>query len=249
LAKPPQIPIDKNDEAFLREVDEGVRRDQVLSLWQRYGKLGIALLLLFLGAVAAGLWWREEQVRKAGVAGEELLQGIDKLGVGDTKASRPLLDRLAKEGPKGYPALAQMLQAADAVGANDNAKAIKLLDAVAADTANAQALRDAALIKSVRLGFDTLPPAAVIARLQPLAVPGNPWFGVAGEMTALAHVKAGNVDKAKPLLVAIVRDATLPASLRGRVAQLALALGVDEAALELPKPTGQSATPAAAKQG
>ncbi|MGL4542601.1 MAG: tetratricopeptide repeat protein, partial [Polymorphobacter sp.] len=132
MAKPPQIPIDKNDEAFLHEVDEGVRRDQVLSLWQRYGKLGIALLLLVLGAVAAGLWWREEQVRKAGVAGEELLQGIDKLGVGDTKASRPLLDRLAKEGPKGYPALAQMLQAADAVGANDNAKAIKLLDAVAA---------------------------------------------------------------------------------------------------------------------
>jgi hypothetical protein len=249
LAQPPQIPLDKADEAFLREVDEGVRRDQVLSLWQRYGKLGIALLLLFLGAVAGGLWWRAEQVRKAGVAGEELLQGIDKLGVGDTAASRLLLDRLAKEGPGGYPALAKLLQAADAVGANDNAKAIRLLDAVAADTTNAQALRDAALIKSVRLGFDSLPPATVIARLQPLAVPGNPWFGVAGEMTALAHVKAGNVDKAKPLLIAIVRDAGLPGTLRGRVAQLALALGVDETALEQPKPAGQIAPPAAAKQG
>jgi hypothetical protein len=236
LAQPPQIPLDSNDEAFLREVDEGVRRDQVLSLWQRYGKIGIALLLLFLGAVAAGLWWREEQVRKAGVAGEELLQAIDKLGVGDTAASRPLLDRLAKEGPKGYSPLAQMLQAADAVGANDNAKAIRLLDAVAADTGNAQSLRDAALIKSVRLGFDTLPPATVIARLKPLTVPGNPWFGVAGEMTALAHIKAGEADKAKPLLISIVRDAALPGTLRGRAAQLALALGVDEATLQLPKP-------------
>jgi hypothetical protein len=242
LAKSPQIPLDSNDEAFLREVDEGVRRDQVLSLWQRYGKLGIAVLLLFLGAVAGGLWWREDQARMAGVAGEDVLMAIDKISVGDTAAARPVLDRLAKDGPKGYAPLAQMLQAADAVGANDNAKAIRLLDAVAADTSNAQSLRDAALVKSVRLGFDRLPPATVIARLKPLAVPGNPWFGVAGEMTAMAHVKAGEVDKAKPLLIAIVRDANLPGSLRGRVAQLALSLGVEESALQLPKP-------AAAKQG
>lgn len=240
--------MDKADEAFLREVDEGVRRDQVLSLWQRYGKLGIALLLLFLGAVAGGLWWREEQVRKAGVAGEELLQAIDKLGVGDTATSRPLLDRLAKEGPKGYPALAQMLQAADAAGANDNARAIKLLDAVAADTANPQSLRDAALVKSVRLGFDSLPPAAVIARLQPLTAPGNPWFGVAGEMAAAAHIKAGEVEKAKPLLIAIVRDETLPGTLRSRSAQLALSLGVEESTLQPPKAAVVAPVPAA-KQG
>ena len=104
------------DEAFLREVDEGVRRDQVLSLWQRYGKLGIALLLLFLGAVAGGLWWRENETRKAGIAGEDFTQAISKLEVGDAAAARPVLDRLAKDGPGGYRAIARMMQAADAVG-------------------------------------------------------------------------------------------------------------------------------------
>lgn len=224
------------DDVFLREVDEGVRRDQVMSFWRRYGVAGVALLLLFLGAVGGGLWWRENQARKAGVAGEDFSQAVSKLEVGDAPAARPLLDRLAKDGPGGYRALAQFMQAADAVGSGDNARAIRLLDAVAADTKQPQPIRDAALIKSVRLSYDSLPPATVIARLKDYSVPGNPWFGVAGEMTALAQVRAGQSAQAKPLLTAIVRDAALPSSLRGRAAQLALALGVDGATLRLTDP-------------
>ncbi len=234
------------DEAFLREVDEGVRRDQVTSLWQRYGKLGIAILVLFLGALAGWLWWREEQVRLAGVAGEEFSQAMTQLDVGNGDKARPTLAQLATQGPKGYRPLAQLVQANDAVAAGDTAKAIKALDAIAADSAQPQPLRDAALLKSARLSFDTAAPATVVARLKDLSVPGNPWFGIAGEMTALAHVKAGETALAKPLLTAIVRDTSLQASQRSRVAELALALGVDEAALRTP---GQGATlvnPAAA---
>ncbi len=222
------------DEAFLREVDEGVRRDQVLSLWQRYGKLGIAALVLFLAAVGGGLWWRDNEARKAGVAGENFGLALTKLEVGDTATAKPLLDTLAKDGPKGYRPLAEMMQAANAVGAGDTAKATKLLEGVAADASQPQPLRDTATIKSVRLNFDTLPPATIIARLKQFAVPGNPWFGIAGEMTALAHIKAGKPDLAKPLLIAIVRDAAQPGSLRNRAAQLALSLGVELAALRPP---------------
>ena len=236
------------DEAFLREVDEGVRRDQVLSLWQRYGKLGIAMLVLFLAAVASGLWWRDNQAKQAGIAGENFNQALTKLEVGDAATARPLLDTLAKDGPKGYRPLAQMMQAADAVAAGDIAKATRLLDAVAADTAQPQPLRDVATIKSVRLNFDTLPAATVVSRLKPFAVPGNPWFGIAAEMTALAHVKAGKPDMAKPLLIAVVGDASQPGSLRNRAAQLALSLGVETTALRPAEAiTAEPAAPAAAK--
>ena len=233
------------DEAFLREVDEGVRRDQVTSLWQRYGKLGIAVLILFLGALAGFLWWREEQVRLAGVAGEEFSQAMTQLDVGNGAKARPVLERLAKDGPKGYRPLAQLVEANDAVAAGDAARAIKALDAIAADDSQPQPLRDAALLKSVRLSFDTAAPATVVARLKALAMPGNPWFGIAGEMTALAHVKAGQPALAKPLLTAIVRDASLPSSLRSRTAELALALGVDQALLQPADKTAALVNPVA----
>jgi hypothetical protein len=238
------------DDVFLREVDEGVRRDQMTSLWQRYGALAIIALVGLLGSLGGWLWWREEEGRNAGVAGEQFSQAMSKLEVGDSAAARPVFELLAKDGPEGYRPLAAMMQAADAAGSGDNARSIKLLDAIAADGKVPGPLRDAALIKAVRQGYDTLPPATVIARLNGLAVPGNPWFGIAGEMTALAHVKAGAPDQAKPLLIAIVRDASLPPSLRNRAAQVALSLGVEAASLQLAAPAAgdapQASTPAAA---
>ncbi len=242
MAVPPQ----DTDVAFLREVDEGVRRDQVLSLWQRYGVIGVTLVVVLLGSLGGWLWWQDAQAKAAGVAGENYAQALSKLSVGENAAVAPVLADLAAKGPGGYRGLAMLTEASSAVSVGDNAKAIKLFDIIAADSAVAQPLRDVALVKSVQLGFDTLPPATVVARLKDLSVPGNPWFGVAGEMTALARVKAGQIAEAKPLLTAIVRDTGNPPNLRGRVAQLALSLGVDEAMLQLPSPPGDETTPVAA---
>lgn len=229
------------EDAFIREVDEGVRQEQIRSLWQRYGIMIVAAVVLLLGSFAGFLWWQAEQKKAAGVAGEEFSQAIDKLGVGDNAAARPVFERMAKEGPKGYKALAQLMQAADAVAVGEEDKAAKMLEALAADSAQSQPLRDAALVKAVRLRYDKLAPADVIARLKPLAVPGNPWFGIAAEMTALAYLKAGEAEQAKPLLIAIVRERENASSLRNRAAQLALSLGVDEAALEPEKTPAEAA--------
>lgn len=242
------IPPTNPDEAFLREVDEGVRREQLLTAWQRYGKIGVVVLVLGLAALAGWLWWRDQAGVKAGVAGEDFARATEQLDVGEAARARPVLAQLANDGPGGYAPLAQMALASDAVASGDVSRAVKLLDAVAADAKVPQPLRDAALIKSVRLGFDTLPPAAVIARLQPLVVPGDPWFATAAEMTALAHLKAGKPDAAKPLLTAIVIGEANPPSQRGRAAQLALSLGVDERTLKLQSnaaPAGLDPAPAA----
>jgi len=236
-----------NDDAFLREVDEGVRRDQVLSLWQRFGKIGITILVLGLAALAGFLWWRDQSAVKAGVTGEEFSRATDQLDVGQGATARPTLQRIAKDGPGGYAPLAQMVLASDAVAAGDAPRAIKLLDAIAADEKAPQPLREAALLKSVRLGFDAQPPAKTIARLKPLVVPGTPWFSTAAEMTALAQLKAGNLEAAKPLLTAIVIDTNNPPGIRGRTAQLALSLGVDERLLKLQPGEAGGAAAAAAR--
>lgn len=233
-----------SDEAFLREVDEGVRRDQMLSAWQRYGKLGIALLVLALAALAGWLWWQDSQAKARGQAGEDLTQAMSQLDVGEGAKARPVLNRMASEGPGSYKALASMVLANDAVAGGNTADAIKKLDAIAADAGLAQPLRDAALVKSVRLSFDTVPPATVIARLKGLAVPGNPWFGVAGEISAMAQIKAGKPEIARPILTAIAKDNGQPASLRSRTAQMALSLGAQPGELGLNE--GNGAAPAGA---
>jgi hypothetical protein len=64
-------------------------------------------------------------------------------------------------------------------------------------------------------------------RLQPLAKPGEPWFGSAGEMTALALVKQGKRQEAGQLYAAIAKDQGVPQTIRARAIQVAGSLGVD----------------------
>ena len=63
--------------------------------------------------------------------------------------------------------------------------------------------------------------------LEPLAKPGEPWFGSAGEMTAMALAKQGKGREAGQLFAAIARDNTVPSSIRDRATQLAASFGVD----------------------
>ena len=218
--------IGETDDAFIREVDEGYRRDQLADFWRAWGRWLVAAVVVGLAALAGLLWWQGEQVRRDGVAGEDFSRALIKLETGNTPEATPVLTRLADGANPGYATLAKLTLAANAVQAGDTAKGVRLYTAIADDAAQPQPFRDLALIKAVRLDYDALPPATVIARLKGLSLPGNPWFGVAGEMTAIAQVKLGQPALAGALLAGIARDTTQPPSLRGRAQQLAGSLGV-----------------------
>ncbi|QXQ06425.1 tetratricopeptide repeat protein [Sphingosinicellaceae bacterium] len=229
----------ETDDSFIREVDEEYRRAQLTTLWSRWGRWLVIGVLVLLAALGGFLWWRAEQVRSAGVDGEDFSRAQAKLETGNTPEAAPILDRLAATSG-GYAVLAKLAQASNAIQAGDTAKATVLYDAIAADTKQPPPFRELALVRSTRLNFDALPPATVIARLKDLSVPGNPWFGVAGEMTAIAHLKAGQPALAGTLLANIANDAKLPPTLRGRAQQLAGSLGADI------KPPVGTVTPATA---
>ena len=71
--------------------------------------------------------------------------------------------------------------------------------------------------------------------MEPLAKPGNPWFGSAGELTAVALLKQGKKDEAGRLYGAIAKDRSVPDQIRARAVQVASSLGVD-ASNALPAP-------------
>ncbi len=103
----------------------------------------------------------------------------------------------------------------------------QLFQQVADDADAPSELRDLARIRAVAATFDTREPEDVIAALKPLAVPGNAWFGSAGELVAMAHLEQGQTKQAGTLLAAIAKDDTVPESLRSRARQVAGQLGVD----------------------
>ena len=211
----------------MREVDDALREDQFLDVWQRWGKIIVAVVLVGLAALAGWLWYAQNNASVADEAGEKFIVALDQVEAGQLDAGAKALAPLSAEGPAGSRAAATMMQAGILAEQGKTGEAVKLFAAVAADDDAPAPFRDLAKIREVALSFDKLPPEQVIARLKPLAVPGNAWFGSAGELVGAAYLKQNRADLAGPLFAAIAKDKDVPQSIRSRTQQLAGLLGVD----------------------
>ena len=221
---------DTPNEAFLREVDENLRRDQASDFAKKYGAWIAAGVALFLAAVGGYIYWQERQKQEAAEQSEALAKVYNDVGSGNLKAVSAQLDPLAKSRHATVRASALFTQAAVALQQNDRPKATAVYAGIATDEDLPEAYRNLALIRQTAVDFDSVKPEQVIARLQPLAQAGNPWFGSAGELTAMALLKQGKNGEAGRLFAAIAADKAVPISIRGRAVQLAGTLGVDASA-------------------
>jgi hypothetical protein len=225
LAQPPDI-----TETFVREVDENLRRDRLRDFFRKNGSLLIAALILFLAASGGIIWYQQHRQQVAEGHVEELAGIYKDIGIGKTDKVAAQLDNLSNSSSKGVRATALFTRAAFAIQQNDTKGAIATYKKIGEDSSLPDVYRNAALIRQTALEFDTLQPQQVIARLEPLAKPGNPWFGSAGEMTALALIKQGKRQQAGQLFAAIAKDKTAPETVRNRAIQISGSLGADASA-------------------
>lgn len=217
----------KEDETFLREVDEELRRERLNSFFARYGWAVIAAVVLLLAAIGGYLWWQNRQAEQAAAQAAALVEALENMQAGNRQAAAPVVEELAQSDIEGYRAAALFARAGTQIEANDPQAAAATLGEIAGSDEFAEPYRHAALIRQTALQFDALPPAQVIERLGPLAQPGQPWFGSAGEMVAIAHLQLNQPERAGQIFAAIAADEGVPPSVRTRAVQMAGSLGID----------------------
>jgi hypothetical protein len=217
-------------EAFVREVDENPRRDQMADMAKSYGKWIVAAVILFLAAVGGYLYWQDRQAKQAIADSEAMSTALDKVADGDSKGAAIALIPLSESSNEVTRATALLGRAAVALRQNDRKKAIELYKQVADDDGLPQPFRDVATVRGTMTEFDQLKPDEVIARLSSLAQPGKPFFGTAGEMTGMALIAKGDKAAAGRMFASIAADTQVPASIRSRAVQIAGSLGVDATA-------------------
>jgi hypothetical protein len=231
-------------ETFMREVDEELRRDRLNQLVTRYGWAILAGIVLVLAAVGGLIWWKNHQRAVAGSQGETLVDALASIQAGNRTAAAAKVGELAESDVEGYRVAALFVRASSQIEAGNGAAAIATLRSIADNQDFAEPYRQAALLRQTALEFDRLQPQVVIRRLGPLARPGQPWFGSAGEMVAIAHLKMRRPDLAGSLFQRIGRDETVPPSIRTRAIQMAGSLGYDAT----PETSASAAAPAEARE-
>jgi hypothetical protein len=225
LAEPPEY-----NDTFLREVDENLRRDRLRDFATRYGGWIIAGVVLFLAASGGLIWWQQHKVQRSEHQVEQIAEIYKNIGSGSTGAAPQQLDQLSKSGSKAVRATALFTRAALAIQQNDLKLAAAKYHEIAEDGSLPAPYRDAALIRQTAIEFDQMQPQEIVSRLAPLAKPGQPWFGTAGELTAMALIKQGQKAQAAQLFAAIAKDKNVPDPIRERSVQIAGSLGVDASA-------------------
>ncbi len=217
-------------ESFVREVDENLRRDQLRDMAKSHGKWVIAAVILLLVAVGGYLFWQDRQKKQVAEQSEALSAAIDKIGSGNLKGAAADLTPLSDASNDVVRASAELARAAVALQQNDRKTALEIYKRIAADDGMPQPYRDLATVRGTSIEYDQMKPDEIIARLSPLAQPGKPFFGTAGEMVALATLAKGDRNGAGQMFARIAGDRQVPESIRSRAVQFAGSLGVDATA-------------------
>lgn len=208
---------------IFREIDEELRRDNLLKLWSRYGRYIVAAAVLAL-ALAGGLAaWRAHQLSERQAQSARYASAVALARAGKSSDAATVFTTVAREGG-GYSVLASFENAALLAKKGDHKKAAAAYDRIAGASGVSSNFHDLAVLLSVMQATLEADPKAAVARLAPLTVAGNPWRPTALELTAAAQLKLGDTKAALAIYKGLADDLAAPRSLRARAAEMTAAL-------------------------
>jgi hypothetical protein len=208
---------------IFREIDEELRRDNLLKLWSRYGRYVIAVAVLAIVVAGGIVAWRDHQASERRAQGQRYSSALALARDGKDGEAAKVLALMAQE-DGGYGLLAAFEEAELLAKSGDKKGAIAAYDRLAGSSGVDPEFRGLAVLLSVMHGLLDGDATGAIERLQPLTAAGNPWRGSALDLTAAAKLQAGDRSGALAIYKELTDDLSAPQGLRAHAAEMAAAL-------------------------
>ncbi len=219
------------NDSFIDEVTDDLRRDRLFGLFRRWAWLAG---LLILGVVAGVIWREYSQSRQKA----EARSWGDAILAAEASGDPAAIMQVDPQGAEQRRVMAALLAAGKWSEQGGKDAAVQALREVAGDPAADTVLHDLAELKLVMLQGADMDAAERDEILSRLSRAGGPFELLALEQKAVALVEADRRDDAITLIQQIQQKDGLSESLRRRLSEMMIALGVD--------PDPQPANPAAA---
>jgi hypothetical protein len=208
---------------IFREIDEELRRDNLLKLWARYGRYVVALAVLVLVVAGGIVAWRDHQLSERRAQSMRYASALNLVREGKEAEAAKVFAAIAQESG-GYATLASFEEARLLAKSGDRKGAVGAYDRIAAEGGLNPVFRDLAMLLSIMNAMPDADPQVMIERLAPMTASGNPWRPTALELTATARLKSGDKAGALDLYKSLADDLAAPRDLRARAAEMAAAL-------------------------
>jgi hypothetical protein len=208
---------------IFREIDEELRRDNLLKLWSRYGRYIVAIAVLALVVAGAIVAWRDHQLSERRGQSTRYAGALTLARDGKESDAAKVFAAIANESG-GYAVLASFEEAGLLAKSGDHEVAAAAYDRIAAGNDLDPNFHGLAVLLSVMQRMPETDPHTTIDRLEPLIASGNPWRPTAVELMALARLQSGDRSGALDLFKSLADDLATPQNLRARAAEMAVAL-------------------------
>lgn len=212
---------DKFDE-FIEEVEQDMRQERYLKLWQKYGKTASYVVTGVLSAVALYMLYQTYTQRKQLEFSDKLLTAHSYLAEGKTTEALAVLEDMNASSTNVYGFLRDLQKAALWMADDTNIENMKKARDIYAslkDTSGVPPMvNDLALLLYVKaeLKLRNKTEAEGIALLEPLRKDDSPWRFFTKETVAEILFSMDKLSEAKEIYAEIIRDVDSPEGIRLR---------------------------------
>lgn len=226
------------NDSFIDEVTEDLRRDRLFATFRRYGWIAILLVLGIVG----GAIWREYSQSQSLTNAQAYGDAVRAAQTAEDPVAA--LAAIDTQGAAGRAALTGLLIGGTEAEAGRTPEATKTLEAAAASAGDDVLMRDLALLKAVIIAGAGMDAAQRDKVLSDLSKPGAPFELLALEQKAIALIGADRSEDAEVLIRQIQQKDGMTESLRRRLSEMMIVLGADPSANQGPGPQPMTPAPA-----
>lgn len=203
-------------DAFIQEVDEDVKNDNLKVLWNRYGLLIIAFVVL---AVSAAISF--DQIKNWKIA-QNQRHTEEYMTAAQLQAENPdntiaALQQVSQKNQGIFSDFARLQIANVLLNQDKIDEATAALESIVNDKQVNSEVQHIALVKLATYKLDTMDRASFEKLVQPLITENTSWAPIAQDLLAMSAIKNGDITTARTIYENILKIEDLPENFKVKV--------------------------------
>jgi len=203
-------------DAFIQEVDEDVKNDNLKALWDKYGLLVIAFVVL-----AVSLTISFDQIKNWRIA-QNQQRTEEYIMATQAQADNPEnmiagLQKISQKNQGIFSDFARLQIANVLLNQNKVEEALVALENLVNDKQVNSEVKHVALVKLATYKLDTMDKDSFEQLLQPLLNEKTSWTPMAQDLLAMSAIKNGDIETARTIYENILKINDLPEGFKARI--------------------------------
>lgn len=213
-------------DAFINEVNEEVKNDSFKELWNRYGLIIIAIVVIAVSGAVSFEKIKSWKLQRNQLTTENYMDSARKQDNPDAMIAA--LQKINQSDHGIYGDFARLQIANIKFEQQKNEEALAMLDSLIKDKQVNDEVRHIALIKYATYQVDTLSKQELANLLKPVLEADNSWTPLANDLLAMAAIREGDLQTAREIYTKLLDVKDLSDSFKSKVQEMLSSLNTAE---------------------